>query len=70
MVFQINYMRTGVTKLLRVGLVPARGWGGHAVGIAPAQRLKLWRRMAAAVGKKESVSLSLFFEVNSLEVEE
>ena len=69
-VFQKNYMRTGVTKLLMVGLVPARGWVGQAVGIAPTQRLKLWRRMAAAVGKKESVSLSLFLEMNSLEVEE
>ena len=65
-----KYMRTGVTKLLRVGLVPARGWVRQAVGIAPTQRLKLWRRMAAAVGKKESVSLSLFLKVNSLEVEE
>ena len=25
-VFQKNYMRTGVRKLLRAGLVPARGW--------------------------------------------
>ena len=39
-------------------------------GIAPTERLKLRRQMAAAAGKKESVSLSLFLEVNDLEVEE
>ena len=43
-------------------------WRGQAVGIAPAEGLKL-RRMAAA-GKKESVSSSLFMDVNNLEVEE
>ena len=58
-------------KLLRTGLVPARAWRGHAVGIAPTERLKLRRQMAAAsAGKKASVSLSLFMEVNNLEVEE
>ena len=45
-------------KLLRTVL--ARGWGGEAVGVAPRERLKLRRQMAAAAGKKESVSLSLF----------
>ena len=44
-------------------------WRGQDVGIAPAEGLKL-RRMAAAAGKKESVSSSLFMEVNNLEVEE
>ena len=38
-------------------------------GIAPTERLKLRRGMAAATGK-ESVSLSLFMEVNNLDVEE
>ena len=40
------------------------------MGIAPTERLKLRRKMAAAACKKKSVSLSLFMEVNSLEVEE
>ena len=57
---------------MRTGSVPARAWRGHAVGIAPTERLKLRRQMAtaAAAGKKQSVSLSLFMEVNNLEVEE
>ena len=57
-------------KLLRTGLVPAGAWRGQAVGMAPAERLKLKRQMAAAAGKKEPVSLSLFMDVNNLEVEE
>ena len=35
------YMRTGVKKLLRTGLVLARACEGQAVGIAPTERLKL-----------------------------
>ena len=46
--FQKNYMRTGVRKLLRTGLVPARAWRGQPVGIAPTKSLKLRRQMAAA----------------------
>ena len=51
-------------------MVPARAWRGQAVGVALTERLKLRRQMAAAADKKESVLLSLFFEVNDLEVEE
>ena len=43
-----NYMRSGVRKLLRRGLVPARAWRGQPVGIAPTERVKLRRQMAAA----------------------
>ena len=57
-------------KLLRTCLVPARARGGQAVGMALTDRLKLRRQMAAAAGKKESVSLSLLMEVNILDVEE
>ena len=32
-IFQKEYMRTGVRKLLRTGSVPARAWRGQAVGI-------------------------------------
>ena len=45
-------------------------WRGQAVGIAPTERFKLRRQMAAAASEKESASLSLFLEVNDLEVEE
>ena len=69
LVFQTHYLITGERQLLRTGLVPARAWGGQAVGIAPTQRVKLWRQMAAA-GKKESVSPSLVMGVNNLVVEE
>ena len=44
--------------LLRLGLVLARVWGGEAV--APTERVKLRRQIAAAACKKKSVSLSLF----------
>ena len=54
-IFQKSHLRTGVRKLSRTGLVPARAWGGQTVGIAPAERLKLRRQIAAAAGWKESV---------------
>ena len=69
-IFQESCIRTGVRKLLRTGLVPARVRGGQAVGMARTNRLKLRRQMAAAAGKEESVSLSLLMEVNILDVEE
>ena len=50
--------------------MPARTWGVHAVGMAPTERLKLRRQMAAAAGKKSTTSLSLFMEAYGLEVEE
>ena len=50
--FQKNSLKVGARKLLRM-------WKGQAVG-----RLELSRQMAAAGGKKESVSLSLFMEVH------
>ena len=56
-------MRNRVRKLLR------RAWRGQAVGIGPTERLKLRRQMATA-GKEESVTLSLFLDVEILEVEE
>ena len=52
--FQKNYMKVGVKKkLLPAGMVPARTWGVHAVVMAPTERFKLRRQMAAAAGKKE-----------------
>ena len=43
-VFQKNYMRTRVKKLLRTTLVLVRAWGGQAVGSVPTERSKLRRR--------------------------
>ena len=68
--FQKSCVKVGVKKLLRAGMVPARTWGVHAVVMAPTERLKLSRQMAAAAGKQSTNSLSLFMEAYGLEVEE
>ena len=52
-------MKVVVKKLLRTGVVPARAWRAHVVEIAPTERLKLRRQLAAAAGK-ESTSLSFY----------
>ena len=52
---QKSYLKVGVKKLLRAGMMPARTWGVHALGMAPTERLKLRRQMAAA-GKKSTTS--------------
>ena len=36
--FQKSFMKVGVKKLSRAGMVPARTWGVHAVGMAPTER--------------------------------
>ena len=51
-------------------MIPARTWGVHAVVMAPTERLKLRRPMAAATGKKNTTSLSLFMEAYGLDIEE
>ena len=56
-------MKVGVKKLLRAGMMPARTWRAHAVGMSPTKR-------AAAGGKKSTASLSLFMEAFGFEVEE
>ena len=64
--FPKNYMKVCVKKLLRAGMMPARTWRAHAVGMSPTERFQLRRQMAAAAGKKSTTSLSLFtygFEV-------
>ena len=40
-------------------MVLARTWVAHAVGMAPMERFKLRRQMAAAPGKKSTTFLSL-----------
>ena len=66
--FQKSYMKVGVKKLLRTGIVPVRQWRAHAVGMDLAERLKLRRQMAGAAGKRRTTSLSIFME--AFEVEE
>ena len=68
--FQKNYTKVCVKNLLRAGMMPAKTWGAHAVGMSPTVRLKSRRQMAAAAGKKSTTSLSLFMEAYGIEVEE
>ena len=56
-------------KLLRIGLVLARGFRGKALGVPPSERVRLRRKMREAVGKAFAVSLSFFFDVSDLEME-
>ena len=63
------HLRTGTNKVLRMGVVPGREWGFKALGMAPTQRELLRRQLASAARRKPSVSLSLFPETNSLEIE-
>ena len=63
-------MKVCVEKLLRAGMMPARTWRAHAVGMSPTERLKWRRQMAAAAGRKSTTSLSLLMEAYGLEVEE
>ena len=46
-----SFMKVGVKRLLRAGMVPARTWGVHAVEMAPTLWLQLRRQMTAA-GKR------------------
>ena len=52
-VFQKNFLKVVVKKLLRAGTVPARTWEVHAVGLARTEREKLRRQVAAAAGKNK-----------------
>ena len=48
--FRKNYLKVGVKKLLRAGMMPARTCGAHTVRMSPTESLKLRRQMAAAAG--------------------
>ena len=50
--FQTSYMKVGVKKLLRAGMMPARTCGVHAAEMSPTERIKLRRQMAVAEGRK------------------
>ena len=49
--FRKSYMKVGAKKLLRAGMMPARTWGAHAVGMFLTEELRLhcpcsWRHTA------------------------
>ena len=62
-------MRTGICEVLRMGVGPGGVWRSEALGKAPSQREDLRRHVASAAGKKSSLSLSLFLDVDNLEIE-
>ena len=68
--FHKSYMKVGIKKLLRVGMMPARTWRVHAVGMSLAERFKLRRQMADAAGNKSATIFALFMGSYGLEVEE
>ena len=55
-------MNIGARKSLRMGLVPAECERVQGLGISLTERWRLEQQMAAAAGKKDSVSLSLVME--------
>ena len=63
-------MKVGVKKLPRAGMMPARAWGAHAVGMSPTERQKFEETDGSSCGEKSTTSLSLFAEACGFEVEE
>ena len=63
-------MKAGVMKLLRAGMVPARTWGVHAVGISSNSKIQFEETDGSSGGQRNTSSLSLFVEASGLEVEE
>ena len=55
---QKRYKKVGVKKLLIMGLVPARAWRAHAVGIAPTERVKI-EETDGSCSRKEGVDFAL-----------
>ena len=53
MVFQKNYMKVSVKKLLRAGMMPARTWGVYAAGMPPHGKVKVEETDGSCCGKKE-----------------
>ena len=51
--FQTNYMQVGVKKLLLAGMMPARTWEVHAVGMALNERIKIEETDGSCCGHKE-----------------
>ena len=62
-------MKVEVRSCCVRGYVASKHLKSPRNGVAPMERLKLTRQMAAAVGKKSTTSLSLFVEACGLEVE-
>lgn len=67
--FRRQYLKKGTKKLTTMGLVLARVWRHKVLGICPTQRLKIRRRVAELLGKRQEASLGIFFEVGHIELE-
>ena len=57
--FQKNYMKVGVKKLLRAGMMPARTWRAYAVGMSPTERLKI-EETDGSCGRKKQHNFAFF----------
>ena len=59
--FRKSYMKVGFKKLLRAGMMPARTWGVHAVGMSPTERLlcasKAIRTISGVLGINEQIRI-------------
>ena len=62
-------MKAGVNKLLRTGLMPARAWRIHAVGMSHHEGVKTKETDGSGCGQKSTTSLSLSMEAYGLEEE-
>ena len=51
--FQKKYMKAGVKKLLRAGMMPARTWRAHAVGMFRTERFKIEKTDGSSSRQKE-----------------
>ena len=51
--FWKNYMKVGVKKFLRAGMVPARTWRVPAAGMVPARKIKIEEADGSSSGQKE-----------------
>ena len=72
--FQKNYMKVGVKKLLRAGMMPARTWWCMQVRDKSNGKVEIEETDGSCCGqaadKKSTTLLSLFMEAKGLEVEE
>ena len=58
--FQKSYMKVGVKKLLRTGMMPARTWRVHAVEMSSHAEVEIEKTDGRSGRKKRTTSLSLF----------
>ena len=58
--FQKSYMKVGVKKLIRAGMMPARTWGVRAMELSPTERLKLRKTDGSCCQEKKEYDIPVF----------